>query len=67
MSSKPGPGPVQYIGLGISIAVCLVAGMGLGYLLGERVGANVPLIFAGLAVGVAAAVLTVRAELRRYM
>lgn len=67
VSSKPSPSPFELLGLGVSIAACLVVGMGLGYWLGERVGASVLLTFAGLAVGIAAAVLTVRAQLKKYM
>jgi hypothetical protein len=67
VSSKPTPGPFQYIGLGSSIALCLVAGMGGGYLLGERLGAVALLTFAGLVVGIAAAVATARSAIKRYM
>lgn len=51
----------------MTIAVCVAGGMGAGYLLGDSIGASAGLIFAGLAVGLVAAVVTVRAEIKRYM
>jgi hypothetical protein len=53
--------------MGLSIATCLVACMGLGYLLGESIGAGVPLTLVGLVFGVAGAVATVRNQMRKYM
>ncbi|MHB8244676.1 MAG: AtpZ/AtpI family protein [Acidimicrobiales bacterium] len=67
MSSKPTPSPFQFLGIGFTIAVCLVAGMGGGYWLGEKIGASLLLMFVGMAVGTATAVLSVRAEIRKYM
>jgi len=67
VSSKPSPSPFQLLGLGLTIAACLVAGMGLGLWLGDAVGASLVLTFVGLAVGIVCAVATVRIQLRKYM
>ncbi len=67
MGSKPSPSPFLLLGMGLSVATCLVAGMGLGYWLGESIGASVLLTLVGLVLGVAGAVATVRNQMRRYM
>lgn len=66
MSSKPPPSPFSLLGMGLSIAACLVAGMGLGYWLGEGIGASVPLTLVGLVIGMAGAVATVRTQYKKY-
>lgn len=67
MSSKPPPSPFLLVGMGLTIAVCVTACMGLGYLVGNALGASVVCIFVGLAAGIATAAATVRAEFKRYM
>ncbi|MHB1988602.1 MAG: hypothetical protein ACYCSF_11570 [Acidimicrobiales bacterium] len=67
MSSKPSPSPFLLLGMGLSIAACLVAGMGLGYWIGESLGASLMLTFVGLGVGIVGAVATVRGQFRKYI
>lgn len=67
MSSKPSLSPFSLIGMGASTAACILVAMALGYWVGEQLGAVLPLTFVGLAVGIAAAVASVRAQFKRYM
>lgn len=67
MRSKPSPSPFLLLGMGLSIAACLVVPMALGYWLGEGIGASLPLTLVGLVFGVAGAVATVRNQMRKYM
>ena len=67
MGGSPSPSPFLLIGMGLTITTCLVVGMALGYVMGGAVGAGVPFLFVGLVVGIASAVMAVRAEVKRYM
>lgn len=67
MGIKPTPSPFQLLGMGLATAVWIAAGMGVGYLVGDAVGASLACIFAGLALGIVAATLTVRSQVKRYM
>lgn len=53
--------------MGLTITICLVVGMALGYMTGEAIGVGVPFLFVGLVVGIVSAVMAVRAEVKRYM
>jgi hypothetical protein len=53
--------------MGMTIAICVTGGMAAGFGLGNAIGGGPLLVFVGLAVGIATAVVTVRAEVKRYM
>ena len=67
MGGSPTPSPFLLIGMGLTITICLVVGMALGYMAGEAIGLGVPFLFVGLVAGIASAVMAVRAEVKRYM
>jgi F0F1-type ATP synthase assembly protein I len=65
--SPLGPGAVEFMSLGLSIAVVLVAGGGLGYAVDRWVGTSPLFLLVGLALGIVAAVLMTVARIRKYL
>jgi F0F1-type ATP synthase assembly protein I len=61
------PGAVEFMSLGLSIAVLLVAGGGLGYAVDRWVGTSPLFLLVGLALGIVAAVLMTVARVRKYL
>jgi uncharacterized protein YneF (UPF0154 family) len=53
--------------MGVSMAVCVLAGIGGGYWLDQRLKTGVVLTFVGLAVGIAVAAISVRAQIKRQL
>jgi membrane protein DedA with SNARE-associated domain len=65
LGSKPPLNGYSLIGMGISTAVCVIAGFGGGYWLDEKLKTGVLFTLVGLAVGIAAAAISVRARVKR--
>jgi F0F1-type ATP synthase assembly protein I len=64
---KPLPGAVAFLGMGMSAAGCVAVGVVLG-LMGDREWHTSPLFFLiGLFLGLAAAVASVVAQIRRFL
>ena len=57
----------ELIGIGISAALCLAAGVGGGYWVGEATGAGTVSTLVGLCVGVAAAVAVMYLTIKRNL
>ncbi|MDQ6784335.1 MAG: hypothetical protein M3063_13035 [Actinomycetota bacterium] len=60
-----GPSIMAFAGLGLLNAICLLAGMGLGWLADTEVGTLPLFLFIGLVTGIVVGILATRAELRR--
>ncbi len=56
---------MAFAGLGLLNAICLLAGMGLGWLADTEVGTLPLFLFIGLVTGIVVGILATRAELRR--
>ncbi len=67
MSSKPPPSPGTLLGMGITAAICLGAGIGGGYWLDATLRTGILLTFLGLVVGMVAAVAAVYLEIRTFL
>lgn len=65
--SADGPQVGDLLSMGVSIALCLVAGFGLGWLLDLPLATFPVFALVGLGLGIVAAVLFVVALFRRYM
>lgn len=65
---SPGRGPdiMAFAGLGMLNAVCLLAGIGLGYLIDDALGTLPAFMMVGLVAGIVVGVLATRDQLRRY-
>lgn len=61
-----GPGIMEFAGLGLLNAVCLLGGLGIGYLLDDSLGTLPTFMMVGLLVGIAVGAVATRAELRRF-
>jgi hypothetical protein len=61
-----GPGIMVFAGLGLLNALCLLGGIGLGWLVDSALGTLPIFLFVGLLVGVACGVVATRRELKRY-
>ncbi|HEY2565881.1 MAG TPA: AtpZ/AtpI family protein [Acidimicrobiales bacterium] len=64
---NPTPSIIDFLTMGVSIALCLVLGGGIGYGIDALVGTSPILTFVGLAFGVAAAVLVTITLVRKYL
>lgn len=67
MSSKPTPSFWNLLGMGVTAAVCLGAGIGGGYWLDATLRTGILLTFLGLVVGMVAAVAAVYLEIRTFL
>lgn len=67
MSSKPTPSPFTLLGMGVTAALCIGAGVGGGYWLDVTFNTGFLLTFLGLVLGVAAAIGAVYAEIRTFL
>ncbi len=65
MGEDSGPGIMAYAGLGMLNAVCLLLGLGLGWLVDDHLGTLPVFMLVGLAVGIAVGALATRSEMRR--
>lgn len=66
MDDQQGPGIMAFAGLGLLNAICILAGMGLGWLADTAAGTLPLFLLVGLACGALAGVMATRSELRRY-
>lgn len=67
MTSPPGPGIGELIGLGLTAAVCVALGVGGGYWIGQVTGIGVLVTFVGLGVGIIVALVATYRRIRRYL
>jgi F0F1-type ATP synthase assembly protein I len=63
---KERPGILAFAGLGLLNAMCLAAGMFVGWLVDRALGTLPMFLFLGLLAGIAAGVIATRAEIKRY-
>jgi hypothetical protein len=63
---KDRPGIMAFAGLGILNALCLAAGLVIGWLVDRALGTLPLFLFLGLIAGIALGVLATRAEWKRY-
>jgi F0F1-type ATP synthase assembly protein I len=63
---KPRPGIFAFAGLGLLNAICMGAGLVVGWLVDRALGTLPLFLFIGLIGGIALGVLATRAELKRY-
>jgi hypothetical protein len=66
-SRKPTPSAGALVGMGLTTALCLAAGLGGGYWLDGRFHTSPMLTFIGLAVGVLAAVAATYFQIKTYL
>ena len=64
---KPLPGAVAFLSMGLSAAVCVGVGLGLGILVDSVLHTAPVFLLVGLALGVAAAALSVIKQIRAYL
>ncbi len=64
---KPLPGAMAFVGLGTTVAGCVAVGVGGGIALDARLGTSPLFLVIGLVLGLAAAVATVVAQVRRFL
>jgi len=67
VTGRTGPTYVEFASLGAAAAACVAIGLGGGYWIGEATGAGTAVTFAGLVVGVFAAVVTAYVKIRSYL
>jgi F0F1-type ATP synthase assembly protein I len=65
--AKPLPSGYAFVGMGTTAAVCVGVGVGLGILADSRAGTAPVFLFVGLLLGLLAAVVTVVAQVRRFL
>jgi F0F1-type ATP synthase assembly protein I len=64
---NPTPSIIDFLTMGVSSALCLVLGGGIGYGIDALAGTSPILTFVGLAFGVVAAVLVTITLVRKYL
>jgi F0F1-type ATP synthase assembly protein I len=67
MVDKRGPGVMVFAGLGLLNAICMGAGLVVGWLIDRALGTLPLFLLLGLAAGIALGALATRAELKRYL
>jgi len=67
VSRKPSPSFATLIGMGVTTALCVAAGVGCGYWLDATFHTGALLIFVGLALGLVAAVAAVYLEIKAFL
>ena len=65
--AREGPGLSTLLGIGGVIALCLVAGMGLGWLIDAGLHTFPAFVLAGLALGIAGGCYYTYAEIRNFL
>jgi len=64
---RPLPGAVAFLGMGLSAAICIGVFLVLGILLDHALGTAPAFLLVGLALGVAAAAMSVVRQIRTYL
>jgi F0F1-type ATP synthase assembly protein I len=64
---KPLPGAVAFLGMGLSAAVCVGVGLLLGILVDDALHTAPAFLLVGLALGLAAAAMSVIKQIRTYL
>ncbi|MGD0220053.1 MAG: hypothetical protein ABSC73_06275 [Acidimicrobiales bacterium] len=67
MARRTGPNYVELAGMGVTAGACVAVGVGGGYWIGTTSGAGSAVTFAGLAVGVLAAVAATYFKIAKYL
>jgi hypothetical protein len=67
VSRKPSPSFTTLLGMGVTTALCIAAGIGGGYWLDRAFRTGVLLTFVGLALGLVAAVAAVYFEIKTFL
>jgi len=67
VTKPPSPALVELIGLGLISAGCIAAGVGGGYWIGATTGAGDVVTFAGLGIGMVAAVAATYYKLKKFL
>jgi len=62
-----GSGAVEFLTLGLTVAVTVVVGGALGYLVDRWLGTSPVFTLVGVALGITAAVLTAVRQFRKYL
>jgi F0F1-type ATP synthase assembly protein I len=64
---KPLPGAVAFLSMGLTSAVCVGIGVGLGLWVDSALGTGPAFLLVGLALGVALAAMSVVRQIRTYL
>jgi F0F1-type ATP synthase assembly protein I len=64
---RPLPGAVAFLGMGLSVAVCIGVFLVLGIVVDHALGTAPVFLLVGLALGVAAAAMSVVRQIRTYL
>jgi F0F1-type ATP synthase assembly protein I len=64
---KPLPGAVAFLGMGLAAAVCVGVGLGLGLWVDSLLHTAPAFLLVGLALGLAAAALSIIKQIRTYL
>lgn len=67
VTERPSPTIVELAGMGLVAGVCVAVGVGVGYWIGDASGSGPVATFAGLGVGVLAAVTATYFKIKRYL
>jgi hypothetical protein len=67
VTNQTGPALAELIGIGLASAGCVAVGVGGGYWIGATTGAGDVVTFAGLGVGMVAAVAATYFKIKRYL
>jgi F0F1-type ATP synthase assembly protein I len=67
VSEKKEPTLFTFVGMGVTTALCIAVGLGGGYLLDDHFHSGPALTFAGLALGLVAAVAATWLKIRSFL
>jgi Putative F0F1-ATPase subunit Ca2+/Mg2+ transporter len=67
VSNKPAPSVANLLGMGVTTALCVGAGVGGGYWLDETLKTGLLFTFVGLGLGTVAAVVAVYFEIKAFL
>jgi F0F1-type ATP synthase assembly protein I len=64
--AKQRPGILQFAGIGLLNAICLGAGLTVGWFVDRALGTLPLFLFVGLILGIACGVMVTRSEIKKY-